>query len=87
MKFLYIASASTFAFGAMLAPAAAADIEERCTNFVEENELDYTGCACLGEKADADEDLKEAILALETREDFENMPDEVREVFIECGEE
>ena len=86
MKLTYVASAAALAFGTMLAPAAANEVQEACEEFSETYETGYTGCACLGEKAEADADLKEAILAIETPEDLEAADESVTQAVADCAE-
>ena len=84
MKILNITSAAALALAAMTAPSFANEVEESCEEFTEEYETGYEGCTCLGEKADADADLEEAILSIETPEDLEEADDFVLEAIEAC---
>jgi len=85
MKMNAVLSASALAFATMIAPAAANEIEEACEAYTEEYDTGFEGCACLAEKAEGDEDLKEAILAVETPEDYEASPDILKEAVADCA--
>lgn len=85
MKIAYAASAVAMGFAAMISTASANEVEEMCEEYTAKYETGYTGCACLGEKAEADADLKAAILAIETPEDYEAAPDFVHAAVEACA--
>lgn len=51
-----------------LAPALANDAEDQCNAYVAENGGDPSGCACIGEQADADPGFAEAISRIDSQE-------------------
>ena len=85
MKLAYAASAVAMGFAAMISTASANEVEEACEAYTAQYGTGYEGCACLGEKAEADADLKEAILAIQSPEDLEAAPDFVQEAIQECA--
>ncbi|MEL6363482.1 MAG: hypothetical protein AAFR11_01415 [Pseudomonadota bacterium] len=85
MKLAYVASAAALGFSAMVSTAFANEVENHCEAFSAKYDTGYGGCACLGEKADADADLKDAILAIETPEDLDAAPDFVQAAIEECA--
>ena len=66
------------------APASANDIEEACVAYAEEYDTDSSGCACLGEAADADEDLAAAIMEIASPEDLEDADQDTKDAIAAC---
>jgi hypothetical protein len=73
-----------FAFGAVLAPALANDVEAFCVGFAEGNGWDTEPCSCVGDVASGDQSVADAVLALETAEDVDLMDDAVKEALSVC---
>lgn len=69
---------------ALAAPAVANEVEDQCVAYVTENGGDASGCACLGEAADKDAALMEAILAIASPEDLAAADDATKEAIRAC---
>ena len=69
----------------MIMPASAGETEDFCIDFVISNDMGSTEpCSCVGEVGDADANVKDAILALSTPEDTENLDETVQEALAHC---
>ncbi|MFQ5562082.1 MAG: hypothetical protein ACE5FO_00790 [Parvularculaceae bacterium] len=79
------ALAAAFAVaGLSLVPAAANEVEQQCLDYTAEYNGDNSGCACLGEAADKDPALAEAIAAISAPEDVEAADETVRQAIAAC---
>lgn len=78
-----IAVLATFAAFA-IAPASANEIEDACVAYAEEYGTDSGGCACLGEAADADEDLAAAIMEIASPEDLQDADQDTKDAIAAC---
>ncbi len=81
MKKLIVAA---IAGAAIAAPAYANEIAEQCEAYIAENGGDASGCACLGEAADGDAALAEAVLAISTPEDLDAADEATKEAIRAC---
>ena len=75
---------AVLAGAAFASPAFANEIAEQCEAYVAENGGDASGCACLGEAADGDAALAEAVLAISTPEDLDAADDATKEAIRAC---
>lgn len=73
------------AFAALFAaPALANDAEDQCNAYVAENGGDPSGCACIGEQADADSGFASAIAAIDSPEALEAADEATKEKIAIC---
>ncbi len=82
MKKLFCAAG--IAAAAVFAPAMANETEAFCVEFASANGWDTEPCACVGEVAEANPDVKAVILALKTPEDVEAMDQSVKDEIAAC---
>ena len=69
---------------AFISPAFANDAEDGCRAYVAENGGDASGCSCLGEAADADPALADALAAIQEPADLEAADDATKEAIAAC---
>lgn len=81
MKKLIVAVIAGAAFAS---PAFANEVAEQCEAYVAENGGDASGCACLGEAAEADASLAESIMAIATPADLDAADDATKEAIRAC---
>ncbi|MGD9801288.1 MAG: hypothetical protein AB7V02_11900 [Parvularculaceae bacterium] len=81
---LKILSAAMIASATILVPAFANETADSCRAYVSENGGDASGCDCLGEAADGDADLADALAAIETPDDLEAADDATKEAIAAC---
>lgn len=65
-------------------PASANETADSCRAYVAENGGDDSGCACLGEAADADADLAAAIAVIEGPEELEAADQSTKDKIAAC---
>lgn len=66
------------------APGFANEIEEGCREYAEANGTDPSGCSCIGEAADADPALAEALAAITSPEELEAADDSTKAALAAC---
>lgn len=81
MKKLIVAAIVGAAFAA---PAFANEVAEQCEAYIAENGGDASGCSCLGDAADADPSLADAIMAIATPADLEAADETTKEAIRAC---
>ena len=64
--------------------AFANETEEGCNAYAEAHGGDNSGCACLGEAADADADLAAALASVTTPEELEALDDATKAAIAAC---
>jgi hypothetical protein len=79
-KFLIAALAAGLASGA----ASANETADNCRAYVAENGGDDSGCDCLGEAAESDAALADALAAINTPADLEAADDSTKEAIAAC---
>jgi len=82
MKKLIVAVIAGAAFAA--APAFANEVADQCEAYVAENGGDASGCSCLGEAAESDASLTDAIMAIASPADLEAADDATKEAIRAC---
>ena len=68
----------------IIAGASANDTADHCRAYVAENGGDASGCDCLGEAADDDASLADALDAIDTPDDLEAADDTTKEAIAAC---
>jgi len=81
MKKLIVAVIAGAAFAA---PAFANEVADQCEAYVAENGGDASGCSCLGEAAESDASLTDAIMAIASPADLEAADDATKEAIRAC---
>jgi len=78
-----LSAAAVLAAG-LVAPAFANDTADACRAYVAENGGDASGCDCLGDAADGDSNLADALAAIESPSDLEAADDSTKEAIAAC---
>jgi hypothetical protein len=81
MKVLYVAAVAA---ACMTAPASANETADACRGYVAENGGDASGCDCLGDAADSDANLADALAAIEAPADLEAADDATKAAIAAC---
>lgn len=81
MRKLFVMSVVAAAFAA---PAFANDAEDQCNSYVAENDGDASGCACIGQQADADSAFAAAIAAIDSPEALEAADQSTKDKIAIC---
>jgi hypothetical protein len=81
MRFLIAALAAV----ALAAPAVANNTKDHCEEYVANNGGgDASGCTCLGDKADSDSALADALAAITNPDELEAASDTTKEAIAAC---
>lgn len=76
--------AVAFAAACAMTPASANETADACRGYVAENGGDASGCDCLGDAADADADLADALAAIQTPDDLEGADEATKAAIAAC---
>lgn len=75
---------AALAVALVTSPGFANETADQCRAYVAENGGDASGCDCLGEAANADPALAEALAAIETPDDLESADDSTKAAIGVC---
>lgn len=73
-----------FASVVLSAPAFANETEDFCNAFASDHDLSTQPCSCIGEVADANPDVKEAVLALTDPSETDAWDDSIKQKLGVC---